>query len=183
MRIFDGTAADTTEVHVLINPTPSVITGGLSCVVGGYTMLYDSTSGGTWSSATTGVATAGTGTGVVTGISTGTSVVAYTLASTGCNVNVTVTVSPFAGLLIKTIAGTGTAGYSGDGGAGISAKVNAPWGVAADYLGNVIIADNANNRVRKVNASGIITTLAGNGTPGETGDGGCLLHTSPSPRD
>ena len=172
VRIFDGTAADTTEVHVLINPTPSVITGGLSCVVGGYTMLYDSTSGGTWSSATTGVATAGAGTGVVTGIASGTSLVAYTLAATGCNVNVTVTVSPFTGLLIKTIAGTGTAGYSGDGGAGVSAKVNAPWGVAADYLGNVFIADNANNRVRKVNASGIITTLAGNGTPGETGDGG-----------
>ena len=172
VRIFDGTASDTTEVHVLINPTPSVITGGLSCVVGGYTLLYDSTGGGTWSSATTGVATAGAGTGVVTGISTGTSVVAYTLASTGCNVNVTVTVSPFTGLLIKTIAGTGTAGYSGDGGAGISAKVNAPWGVAADYLGNIFIADNANNRVRNVNASGIITTLAGNGIPGETGDGG-----------
>ena len=172
VRIFDGMAADTTEVHVLINPTSSAIIGGTSCYVGGYTTLYDSTSDGTYSSSTTSVATVGGTTGIVTGTTVGTSVVTYTLASTGCNVNVTVNVLPYAGLLIKTIAGNGTAGFSGDGGAGISAKLYQPWGVAADYLGNVFIADADNYRVRKVNASDIITTYAGNGTSGYTGDSG-----------
>jgi sugar lactone lactonase YvrE len=66
---------------------------------------------------------------------------------------------------ISTIAGTVAAGFSGDGGPGILASLNAPQSVAADGSGNVFIADFANNRVRKVDPSGTITTVAG-GWPG-----------------
>ena len=75
--------------------------------------------------------------------------------------------------VISTIAGNGVAGYSGDGGAATSAKLNGPTCVVVDSLGNIYIADDFNNRVRKVNfADGVITTIAGNGTSGDSGDGG-----------
>jgi trimeric autotransporter adhesin len=75
--------------------------------------------------------------------------------------------------IISTVAGNGTAGYSGDGGAATSAELNEPFGVAVDKSGNIYIADTRNNRVRKVTAStGIISTVAGNGTAGYSGDGG-----------
>ncbi|SVB45313.1 uncharacterized protein METZ01_LOCUS198167, partial [marine metagenome] len=73
---------------------------------------------------------------------------------------------------ISTIAGTGTEGYSGDGGAATSAKLSQPWGVNVDASGNVYIADTENHRIRKVNTSGIISTFAGTGTEGYSGDGG-----------
>jgi uncharacterized protein (TIGR03437 family) len=66
--------------------------------------------------------------------------------------------------MVTTIAGTGSAGYSGDGGPATKATLNYPQGVAVDSAGNVYIADTSNNRVRKVNsATGVITTFAGNG--------------------
>lgn len=73
--------------------------------------------------------------------------------------------------IISTFAGTGTAGFSGDGGAATAAKLNNPTGLVADAAGNIFIADNDNQRIRKVNTSGIISTVAGNGTSGYTGDG------------
>jgi sugar lactone lactonase YvrE len=74
---------------------------------------------------------------------------------------------------ISTIAGSGTSGFSGDGGSGISAVLNSPSSVAVDVAGNIYIADTGNNRVRKINAAtGIITTVAGNGTETFNGDGG-----------
>jgi hypothetical protein len=74
---------------------------------------------------------------------------------------------------IAIVAGTGTAGYSGDSGAATSAKLNGPDGIAVDSAGNLYIPDSNNNRVRKVTiATGVITTIAGNGTCGYTGDGG-----------
>ena len=73
--------------------------------------------------------------------------------------------------IITTIAGNGTSGYSGDGGQATNAELNDPNGVFMDALGNLYIADAANNRVRKVDANGIITTVAGNGTGGYGGDG------------
>ena len=60
------------------------------------------------------------------------------------------------------IPGTGTASYSGDGSAGTSAALYYPSGVAVDNMGNLYIADSNNNRIRKVLATGIITTIAGN---------------------
>jgi RHS repeat-associated protein len=71
-------------------------------------------------------------------------------------------------------AGNGTAGYSGDGGPATSASLRRPSGVAIDSLGNVFIADTANNCIRKVSTSGIITD-AGMGVPGYSGDGGLAL--------
>lgn len=72
---------------------------------------------------------------------------------------------------ITTIAGTGVLGYGGDGGQATLAKID-PWAVCIDASGNLYIADHINYRVRKIDPSGIITTVAGNGTFGYSGDGG-----------
>ncbi len=68
------------------------------------------------------------------------------------------------------VAGTGSSGFSGDGAQAAAATLSNPNGVWADTHGNVYIVDNNNARIRKVDASGTITTLAGNGTPGFMGD-------------
>ncbi|MBI4633032.1 MAG: hypothetical protein HY742_03995 [Deltaproteobacteria bacterium] len=74
---------------------------------------------------------------------------------------------------ITTIAGTGVAGYSGDGGPSTSAKLNNPVSVSVDAAGNLTIADSGNNCIRKVDAaSQTITTIAGTGVAGYSGDGG-----------
>jgi sugar lactone lactonase YvrE len=73
---------------------------------------------------------------------------------------------------INTIAGIGTAGYSGDGGLAVDAELYYPSGVAVDPAGNVFIADTYNHRIREISAlSGLINTVAGNGGAGFTGDG------------
>ena len=75
--------------------------------------------------------------------------------------------------IISIFAGTGTYGFSGDGGQAVSANMENPLGAAVDSNGNLFIADQVNNRIREVNAStGVITTVAGNGIRGYTGDGG-----------
>jgi len=74
--------------------------------------------------------------------------------------------------IITTVAGNGTAGYSGDGAAATAAELNNPTGITVDATGNIFVADYNNNCVRKISASGIITTVAGNGTLGFSGDGG-----------
>ena len=74
--------------------------------------------------------------------------------------------------IITTLAGAGVAGYSGDSGPANIATLNRPGGVAADTAGNVYIADSGNHAIRKVNAAGSISTLAGNGVPGSSGDNG-----------
>jgi uncharacterized protein (TIGR03437 family) len=73
---------------------------------------------------------------------------------------------------ISTVAGNGTLGFSGDGGSPTSAELRLPDGVAVDSAGNIFIADETNNRIRKVTAAGTISTVAGNGTAGFSGDGG-----------
>jgi hypothetical protein len=70
------------------------------------------------------------------------------------------------------VAGNGTIGYSGDGGAATSAQLNYPTGVAVDGSGNIYIADLGNSVIRKVSTSGTISTVAGNGTYNYSGDGG-----------
>jgi sugar lactone lactonase YvrE len=74
--------------------------------------------------------------------------------------------------IISTVAGNGLGGFSGDGGPGTSAQLNIPSAVAVDAVGNLFIADTANSRIRKVTPSGVISTVAGNGTRGFGGDGG-----------
>ncbi|MGH9022667.1 MAG: hypothetical protein ACRDV9_06155, partial [Acidimicrobiia bacterium] len=72
--------------------------------------------------------------------------------------------------VITTLAGTGTAGFSGDGGPAISARLNNPHGVAVDGAGNVYVADAPNHRIRRIDTAGLITTIAGTGTAGYSGD-------------
>lgn len=73
--------------------------------------------------------------------------------------------------MISTVAGTGIAGFSGDGGPAQDAELSYPSAVALDSAGNLYIADSYNNRIRKI-SGGIITTVAGNGSVGFSGDGG-----------
>lgn len=73
---------------------------------------------------------------------------------------------------VSTVAGSGVFSYSGDGGTALSAQLNLPGGVAVDGARNVYLSDTANHRVRKVDTSGNITTVAGNGQAGFGGDGG-----------
>jgi sugar lactone lactonase YvrE len=79
---------------------------------------------------------------------------------------------------ISTFAGNHTYGYAGDGGPATSAEFEYVLDVAVDGFGNVYIADQYNQRIRKVNTSGIISTYAGNGTAGYQGDGGLAYQTS-----
>src|SRR5207244_12463733 len=74
--------------------------------------------------------------------------------------------------IISTIAGNGKERFEGDGGPATSASLNGPRGVAVDPGGSVYIADRGNSRMRKVDRVGLISTIAGNGTSGLSGDGG-----------
>ena len=79
--------------------------------------------------------------------------------------------------IITTIVGNGTIGYTGDGGPATSAQLNSPFGVFVDGFGNLFIAENGNACVRKVDGStGTISTIAGNGTQGYSGDGGLAVN-------
>jgi sugar lactone lactonase YvrE len=73
--------------------------------------------------------------------------------------------------IITTVAGNGTAGFSGDNGPATSAQLYSPSGLAVDSAGNLYFADGANYRIREV-SNGVITTVTGNGTPGHSGDNG-----------
>ncbi len=74
--------------------------------------------------------------------------------------------------IITTIAGTGTAGFSGDSGPATGAQLNQPSGIAVDRAGNIFIADTGNHRIRRIDSSGVISTVAGNGSSGFGGDNG-----------
>ena len=74
--------------------------------------------------------------------------------------------------IITTVAGTVRKGFSGDGGAATSAELRFPFGVAVDRSGNLFIADSGNHVIRRVDAGGIITAVAGSGERGFKGDGG-----------
>ncbi len=74
--------------------------------------------------------------------------------------------------IITTFAGNGNQGQSGDNGPATSAELSQPWGLALDGLGNLYIADSGNCEIRKVDSAGTITTVAGNGSCGNSGDNG-----------
>jgi len=80
--------------------------------------------------------------------------------------------------VISTFAGGGVCGYGGDGGPRKAALFNGTEGLAFDSQGNLLLADAANDRVRKISPAGIVTTIAGNGTRGYSGDGGPATHAS-----
>jgi sugar lactone lactonase YvrE len=73
---------------------------------------------------------------------------------------------------ITTVAGTGETGYSGDGGPATAARFDGPRSLAMDGAGNLYVADDNNHRIRRIDPSGVVTTVAGNGTEGSAGDGG-----------
>ena len=84
---------------------------------------------------------------------------------------------------ITTVVGNGRGGFSGDGGPATSATLLGPYSVALDAQGDLFIGDSGNNRVRRVDGvTGIITTVAGNGTQGFGGDGGPATNAQPEPR-
>ena len=74
--------------------------------------------------------------------------------------------------VITTVAGNGVQGFNGDSGPATSAQLAFTFGIAVDAAGNLYIADTDNHRIRKVTPAGIISTAAGNGTIGYSGDGG-----------
>jgi sugar lactone lactonase YvrE len=80
------------------------------------------------------------------------------------------------GQKITTFAGNGVAGYAGDGAPAVSAEINNMTGLASDTAGNIYLADQNNNRVRKVGTNGVITTIAGTGVAGFSGDNGPALQ-------
>lgn len=79
---------------------------------------------------------------------------------------------------ISQIAGNGISGFSGDGGAAVDAELNSPWGVAVDSKANVYIADRGNNRIRKIDRFGRISTIAGTGEKGYIGDSGLAINAT-----
>jgi sugar lactone lactonase YvrE len=83
--------------------------------------------------------------------------------------------------IISIVAGTGNAGYSGDGGPATAAQLSYPQGIALDCNGNLYIADLGNCRIRKISSGGIITTVAGNGNKGVSGDEGPALSAALTP--
>jgi sugar lactone lactonase YvrE len=75
--------------------------------------------------------------------------------------------------VITTVGGTGTPGFGGDGGPATKARFNTPHGIASDRAGNLYVADPQNQRIRRIDAdTGVVTTVAGNGSTGFSGDGG-----------
>lgn len=80
--------------------------------------------------------------------------------------------------IIHTFAGTGICGYSGDGGKASVAMITNAAGIALDVHGNLLFADSGNNRIRQITPAGIITTVAGNGTSGYSGDEGPAVSAS-----
>ncbi|MBK5963781.1 hypothetical protein CCR95_06710 [Thiocystis minor] len=78
--------------------------------------------------------------------------------------------------IITTIAGTGAAGFGGDGGPAKLARLNNPSGMWVTPDGSLLIADQGNHRIRRINPSGIISTIAGTGTAGFSGDGGLAIQ-------
>jgi hypothetical protein len=143
----------------------------ISDVTAGATIFYTVTAGASGTTPTTS-STVYSGAIPVTG--NGTTETIEAIAVKGGLANSAVATATITILIptVYTVAGNGTAGYSGDGGLATAAQLNGPWSLAVDSAGDLYIADRVNNRVREVSAvTGIITTVAGNGTAGYSGDG------------
>ncbi|MDE0104869.1 MAG: hypothetical protein OXN89_21030 [Bryobacterales bacterium] len=80
--------------------------------------------------------------------------------------------------MIHTLAGTGERGFDGDGGPAVRAQLSSPSGLAADRAGNLYVADLYNYRIRRIDSSGMITTIAGTGQREHSGDGGKATEAS-----
>ena len=80
--------------------------------------------------------------------------------------------------IITTLAGTGVPGISGDGGQAVAAQLDTPTGIAVHPDGNILFVDAQNQRIRRIDAQGVITTIVGNGELGFSGDGGPATNAS-----
>lgn len=172
-----GTARAVKAITVNPSPTAGTLSGPTTVAIGGAISFTATTSGGSWSSSNRAIATVGA-TGIVTGVAAGAAIISYTVSSS-CGIayattatTVTSSTSGGTSLIITTVAGNHSAGYSGDGGAATAAALLSPSGIAVNTSGTIYFVDQANNRVRKVTTSGTISTAAGNGLAGNTGDGG-----------
>ena len=171
-----GTAA--TSAQLIVGKNPGVISGSPYVRIGANANFTETVAGGVWSSSSTATVTVNSA-GVVHGVAAGTATISYKVTgSCGATYAATyrVIVPPvyayYVANAISTVAGSGVNGYSGDGGYAYTAKLSYPYTVACDAFGNIYIADPYNQRVRKVSQTGIITTLAGTGVAGFSGDGG-----------
>jgi len=153
---------ETVNSYAPITPEPTIVCPGSTV------LLSDAVSGGNFTSANNSVATITSG-GTVTGTGVGNDIISYAISG-GCTALANVTVGT---PIITTIAGGGST--LGDGGAATAAQLNGPLGVVTDVSGNIYIVDATNNRIRKINTSGVITTVAGNGTAGLLGDGSAAV--------
>jgi len=171
IQVSDGYLTSTTTVNVTV-ATSGTISGPTEVCVGQSICLSATgTAGGTWSSSATGVATVNSATGIVTGISAGSAIISYGVSCSSTTDYATATVSTSV-CGVTTIAGTGTNGYTGDGGAATAAEIGLLQGIVMDNSGNIYFSQTSSSVVRKINSSGTISTIAGNGTAGYTGDGG-----------
>ncbi len=158
VRINDGTFSDTTFVHVTV--TPFVSTCALNTIA---------TIAGNGIPGTSGDGGPATAANVEQGYGLATDPSGNVYLADDLNSGIR-KISSLG--IISTIGGTGTPGYNGDGIAATTAQVNGPTAVVADASGNVYVCDNNNNRVRKISASGIMTTIAGTGVAAYLGDNG-----------
>jgi len=158
-----------------VNPAPNAgtITGANGLCVGGTITLSDAAPGGVWS-ASSATTTINSATGLVTGLAISGDNISYTVTNVySCSAIATKHINAEgAPADIYTFSGTGTSGYTGDGGPAYLARLTTPRALATDASGNVYYCDVPLNVIRKISTTGIITTVAGNGTAGNTGDGG-----------
>ena len=171
--------ADDATRTVLAASATSVVPGAtltLTATVSDQTIAANTPTGGTvtFKDGSTTLATVnlsnGTASFSTTTLSTGKHALSASYGGTGTFASSTMSVSPTSTII--TIAGTGTSGSSGDAGQATAAQINTPLSVACDAAGDMFIADSGNNVVRKVTPAGIISSVAGTGTGGYTGDGG-----------
>ena len=178
--VTSGGCSNSATVTVSVIALPTISAGANVAICNGASTTLTATGGTTYSwSPTTGLGTT-TGASVV---ASPTLTTTYTVTGgngTCSNIGtVTVTVNPVPAPIltgggelgiINTIAGTGTIGFSGDGGPATNAEFTAPMGICKDGRGNTYITDET--RLRKINAAGIISTFAGTGSVGNSGNGG-----------
>jgi hypothetical protein len=101
------------------------------------------------------------------------------VSATSSNPNNSLTDNQVNDPIIDTVAGIGRAGFSGDNGPALAARLAFPAAVAVDRNGNIFIADAENNRIRRVNiTNGNITTIAGTGEEGFRGDGSAAINAA-----
>lgn len=164
------TTGGTVTATVTVMAAPANISGPTTVCPGTTITLSDATGSGTWGSINTSIATVTSG-GVVTGVTAGYVVITYGTGS--CYKSTLITVG---NPIINTVAGGG--GSLGDGGPATAAQMQNPTTTYIDGSGNKLIADFGGNRIRKVNTSGIISTIAGNGTAASGGDGSAATSAS-----